>query len=121
MEAPYDAIEPTDNEMPIRTVDSIVDGLLWKPALIGANPGVLLNANHEFYQRFYIANKDNQNAITAMDSVFWAFGVSESEVIDTKAAENLEDQRYQVSAKLRKLARELPQVSSDELVDTTNN
>ena len=110
---PYDILED-GQENPVKVEESLVDGFLWAPAYIGGNPGVQLNANHPFYQRYYGTNKDNLAAIQAMDAVFLAFAQAETSAWQKEAKANLEEARYEASRILRKYAETLPDVSIED-------
>lgn len=113
---PYDVIED-ESEHPVKVEESLEDGLLWMPAFIGSQHGVLLNSNHPFYQRFYGTNKENTNAVQAMDSVFLAFAQAETSAWQQEAKENLEEARYEASRILRKYADALPDVATEDFED----
>lgn len=113
---PYDVIED-ESEHPVKVEESLEDGLLWMPAFIGSQHGVLLNSNHPFYQRFYGTNKENPNAVQAMDSVFLAFAQAETSAWQQEAKENLEEARYEASRILRKYADALPDVATEDFED----
>lgn len=113
---PYNVHDGVGDEgIVVETVDSLEDGHAWAPALIGGKRGVQLNANHEFYKRFYAANKENRAATQAMDYVFYAIAQAENEALDEGARENLEEARYEASKILRKLAKFLPDVSIEDI------
>ena len=114
--APYDIFDD-EGEHPVKVEESLEDGLLWMPAFIGKQHGVLLNSNHSFYQRFYGLNKDNPNAVQAMDSVFLAFAQAETAAWQQEAKENLEEARYEASRILRKYADALPDVATEDFED----
>lgn len=103
-----------DKNDAIQVVESIDDGLLWEPVLVGRTHAVSLNAGHEFYKRFYGATRDNPNAQQAMDFVFWTLAQAETEAMSDMAVENLQEARYETSKKLRDLAKKLPEASIDD-------
>lgn len=113
---PYDVVEDC-TQRPVKIEESLEDGLLWSPAIIDRQQGVQLNSNHAFYQRFYGVNKDNPNAIQAMDSVFLALSQAEMGAWEQSVKENLEDARYEASRMLRKYAEALPDVSTEDFED----
>ncbi|MGN0047072.1 MAG: ATP-binding protein [Eggerthellaceae bacterium] len=113
---PYNIHENSTGEnIHIEAVEELQENLLWMPALIGKKRAVQLNANHEFYKRFYTNNKDNPAAILAMDYVFYALAQAENEALGEEARDNLEDARYEASKQLRKLAKFLPDTSIEDL------
>lgn len=113
---PYEILE-NEEEHPVKVEESLEDGLLWMPAFIGSQHGVLLNSNHPFYQRFYGVNKKNSSAVQAMDSVFLAFAQAETSAWQQEAKENLEEARYEASRILRKYADALPDVATEDFED----
>lgn len=98
----------------VEVSESTLDGVLWQPAIINGKRSVQLNSGHEFYKRFYGANKDNPAAIQAMDYMFWVLAQAEAEALGDSAVENLTEARYAASKKLRKLAKELPDVTVED-------
>ena len=111
---PYEELGE-EAEFPITVVDSLEDGLLWRPAIIGGRQGVQLNSNHPFYQKFYTLNKKSSTAIQGMDSVFLAFAQAETSAWQQEAQDNLVDARYETSRILRKYADALPEVSIEDI------
>jgi len=73
-------------------------------------PVVVLNENHDFYRRFYRSTEINPILVQAMDSLLWSFANAEIGSVSDKARKNYEELRMSVSASLRKLAKELPDV-----------
>ena len=73
-------------------------------------PVVILNINHEFYQRFYNSTAINHVLIQAMDTLLWSCAHAEASSISDKARKNYEEFRMVVSSSLRKLSKELPDV-----------
>lgn len=114
--APYNIHDGVgEGDIFIETVEDLQDNLLWSPALIDKKRGVQLNANHEFYKRFYANNQKNKDAIHAMDYVFYALAQAETDAYGEEAVENLEEARYQASRQLRKLAKYLPDASIEDI------
>lgn len=104
-------------DIALDTKESLEDGVLWEPALLNGAPGVLLNAGHEFYQKFYALNKDNSTATDSMDYVFWALAQAENQALSADAQENLRDSRYEASRYLKKVSKFLPEVSVEDVLD----
>lgn len=102
----------------VETKESLTDGVLWEAGLVDDNKhAVFLNKSHEYYKKFYLANKDNSTLILAMDSLLWSLAEAELSVMSDSVKRNLEDMRISVSKSLRILAEELPEVEEDENVD----
>ena len=99
------------------TKESLEDGVLWEPALLNGAPGVLLNASHEFYQRFYALNRENSIAINSMDYMFWALAQAENQALSADAQDNLRDARYEASRYLKKVSKFLPEVSVEDVLE----
>lgn len=109
--------QASDSGPIFRVEDQLTDGILWEPALISGQNGVRINGGHEFYKRYYGANKDNPNAIIGLDYFIWALANAETQVIDSDAQDNLSDARYETSRYLRRLARDMPDVSVEDFED----
>jgi len=99
----------------IQTSNNLLDGVLWAPGLIEGNKhAVFINESHEFYKRFYLANRNNTTLILAMDSMFWSLAEAELCVYSDSVKRNLEDLRISVSKSLRTLSEELPEIEDSE-------
>jgi hypothetical protein len=95
----------------VETKENLTDGVLWSPGLVDGNKhAVFLNQSHEFYKKFYLANKENTALVLAMDSLLWSLAEAELSVMSDSVKRNLEDLRISVSKSLRSLAEELPEV-----------
>lgn len=102
----------------VETKENLEDGVLWCPGLVDGNKhAVFLNQSHEFYKKFYLANKENTALVIAMDSLLWSLAEAELSVMSDSVKRNLEDMRISVSKSLRTLAEELPEVKDDSLND----
>lgn len=105
----------SDSTGPVFKVEEgLTDGILWEPALIAGQNGVKVNGGHEFYKRFYGANRGNDNAVTALDCFLWALANAETQVVDKDAQDNLQDARYETSRFLRQFARTMPDVDAED-------
>ncbi|MBT0812971.1 ATP-binding protein [Litoribacter ruber] len=90
---------------------NLQDGVLWMPGLADGNKhAVFINESHEFYKKFYFANKDNSALVLAMDALLWSLAEAELSVLSDSVRRNVEDFRISVSRSLRSLAEELPEV-----------
>jgi hypothetical protein len=104
----------------VETKENLTDGVLWSPGLVDGNKhAVFLNQSHEFYKKFYLANKENTALVIAMDSLLWSLAEAELSVMSDNVKRNLEDMRISVSKSLRTLAEELPEVK--ESLDSIEN
>ena len=92
----------------VQPVESIVDGLLWEPVLIGGQNAVSLNTSHPYYQRVYSQIRDNPDMIKGLDYLLWALTQAELNAMNESAEEYIDQYRYEVSRILRMLASDLP-------------
>lgn len=100
----------------IETKENMQDGVLWAPGLVDGNKhAVFLNQSHEFYKKFYLANKENSALILSMDSLLWSLAEAELSVMSDTVKRNLEDMRISVSRSLRILAEELPETMEPDV------
>lgn len=97
----------------VDAVDSIEDGLLWQPALIGQKQAVQINKGHPYYQKVYMPcildNRSGSITIEGMDALLWALSIAELKVLNTTTKEYFNELRYEVSRILRKLVENLPE------------
>lgn len=102
----------------VQAKPTLEDGVLWAPGLVEGNKhAVFLNEAHDFYHKFYTANKDNATLILAMDSILWSLAEAELSVMSDNVKRNLESLRINVSKSLRILAEELPEVKEFETTE----
>ena len=110
------AIAPEDISGPHVVVqDSLDDGLLWRPTISSGEQAVAINAGHPFYRRVYLANRDNGTAIQGMNFLLWGLCGAEWAVMTENEKEHMQAVRREVSRITRVLARELPDVTSDDV------
>lgn len=106
----------------VQSKDTLEDGVLWAPGLVNGNlHAVFLNESHEFYKKFYLANRDKPALILAMDAVLWSLSEAELSVFTDKVKRNLEDYRINVSRILRHLAEDLPELNLPEDINDTED
>lgn len=94
---------------------SIDDGLLWEPTIVEGKPSVALNVGHPFYERVYLANKENGTAIQGMDFLLWGLCQAEWAVMTESEREHMGAVRREVTRVTRLLANKLPEVDADAL------
>lgn len=104
----------------VDAVEDITTGELWQPALRSAGeaghvPAVLLNTHHDFYQKIYKRAAANGYAVEGMDLLLWAFAVAEQNNTNEELEPIFEDIRNEISNNLRKLLRNIPDPTPDEL------
>ena len=112
--------EVSPETVSIEEVDNITSGDLWEPALRGATtedyvPAVLLNKHHDFYQKIYLRAAANGYAVDGMDYLLWAFAVAEQNNSNQELDPIFRDIREEVSANLRKLLRDIPTPTGQDL------
>lgn len=95
-------------QVSVEPVDSIQDGLLWKPALIQNHHAVQINKGHEYYHKVYVPNLSAGVTIQGMDSLLWALAEAEHSTINEATKNHFEELRIEVSRLLRKLVEDLP-------------
>lgn len=94
--------------------ESLDDGLLWRPTVVGGEHAVAINAGHPFYRRVYLANRDNGTAIQGMNFLLWGLCQAEWAVITEDEKEHMDAVRREVSRVTRLLANELPDVEMED-------
>lgn len=97
------------DEVFVKPVSELADGLLWEPAIINKNKAVLINTGHEFYDRVYIPNRLEGATIQGLDSLLWALCEAELYTVDNQTQRYFKDLRYEVSRILRTLVADLPE------------
>lgn len=99
------------DEVHVRAVDSIDDGLLWEPALIDSHYAVLINRGHPYYSKVYVPNVQALEGVTVqgLDSLLWALSLAELNCVTDNTRAMFTDMRYEVSRNLKKLVEDLPE------------
>jgi hypothetical protein len=111
------AASPTD--IFVQTVESIEDGLLWKPALIQDGDGkqhlgVQINTGHPYYAKVYLPNLSEGVTIQGMDALLWGLCIAELNCVNDANKRMFEDVRFEVSRNLKRLVEDLPDAALDE-------
>ena len=96
------------DEIVVKPVENLEDGVLWKPAIIDGHHAVLLNTGHDFYHKVYVPNLAQGVFVQGMDSLLWALVEAELGTINDVAKEHFENLKIEVSRLLRKLVKDLP-------------
>ena len=99
--------------MRIEPVESLPDAVLWMPSIIENRPAVSLNCSHDFYSKVYLANKDRQNVIEALDFMLWSLAQAELNNIDDSNRIAFEEFRIETSRNLRRLTEVLPEPDNE--------
>jgi hypothetical protein len=98
----------TPDEIYVKPVDSIEDGLLWEPIVMNNKVAVAINTGHDYYSKVYIPNKNSDVIIQGLDSLLWALSEAEMETINEQNQKYFLEMRYHLSKILRILVRDLP-------------
>ena len=99
------------DEIVVKPVENLEDGVLWKPAIIDGHHAVLLNTGHDFYHKVYVPNLSEGVIVQGMDSLLWALVEAELGTINDVAKEHFDNLKIEVSRLLRKLVKDLPEPS----------
>jgi hypothetical protein len=101
----------------VQPVESLPDGVLWAPAMIGTHKAVQINTNHPYYHKVYIPNLMSGVTIQGMDSLLWALCIAELNTVSEATKNHFIELRYEVSKLLRRLVEDLPEPETgDEVV-----
>jgi len=96
-------------EVFVRPVDSIVNGLLFEPAIVDQHKAVQINTSHPYYHKVYVPNLARSVTVQGMDSLLWSLCVAELTTIDDVTTNHFRDMRFEVSKILRALVESLPE------------
>ena len=99
------------DEIVVKPVENLEDGVLWKPAIIDGHHAVLLNTGHDFYHKVYVPNLAEGVIVQGIDSLLWALVEAELGTINDATKEHFDNLRIEVSRGLRKLVKDLPDPS----------
>ncbi len=104
--------DPSSDQVFVKAVEQLDDGVLWRPGLIDRRNAVLLNSGHPFYQKLYMLNRDNPVAIQGVNFLLWALAEAELYAMSEVEKEHMSAVRREVSRILRELSTELPEPGS---------
>ena len=97
------------DELHIQVVESIDDGLLWRPILIGDKKAIQINRGHPFYLKVYLPSiGENQSTVKGIDALLWSLGEAELSATHEPSRQHFEMLRFEVSRLLRILVKDLP-------------
>lgn len=104
----------------IEAVDDITSGLIWEPAMrssgeSGHRIGVRINKHHDFYQKIYLRAAALGDAVEGIDFLLWAFAAAEQNNAEPELAAIFEDIREEISSNLRKLLKDTPAPSLEDI------
>ena len=106
---------PDTSQLHLDTRPTLVNGVLWEPALINGGTGVLLNTGHPFYSRAYLPNKANTAVVQALDYLLWALAQAELNNVVSANVPTFEEFRVEVARNLRRLVADLPEMDPSDL------
>ena len=105
-------LDATDkDEIVVKPVENLEDGVLWKAAIIDGHRAVLLNTGHDYYHKVYVPNFSEGIVIQGIDSLLWALAISELETSTESTKEHFVNLKLEVSRLLRNLVKDLPEPS----------
>jgi hypothetical protein len=97
------------DEFHIQVVESIDDGLLWRPILLGDKHAIQINRGHPFYLKVYLPSIGvNQSTVKGIDALLWSLGEAELSATFEPTRQHFEVLRLEVSRLLRILVKDLP-------------
>jgi len=104
----------------IEAVDDMTSGHVWEPAMrsvgnSGHRVGVRINKHHDFFQKIYLRAAALGDTVEGIDFLLWAFAAAELNNSDPELASIFEDIREEVSSNLRKLLKDTPAPTSEDL------
>ncbi len=102
------------NELHIKPVPEILNGLLFEPAYISGNQGVQINTSHPYYGKVYVPNKESSVMIQGLDSMLWALCAAELGCISDDTKRKFEEMRFEVSRLLRNLVEDMPNAPDED-------
>ena len=105
---------PDTSQLHLDTRSTLVNGVLWEPALLNGGTGVLLNTGHPFYSRAYLPNKANTAVVQALDYLLWALAQAELNNVVPANEPMFEEFRVEVARNLRRLVAHLPEVEPSD-------
>lgn len=95
-------------------VETIEDGMLWRPCIVDVKHAVEINQNHPYYQKIYYPVLEQNVMVTGMDALLWALAEAELSTFNNETRAQYEDMRIQVSRVLKRLITDLPDPEIDE-------
>jgi len=104
----------TPDEIRVKPVETIEDGLLWEPTVMNDKLAVAINQGHDYYSKVYIPNKNSGVIVQGLDSLLWALSEAEMETVNEQNQRYFIEMRYHVSKILRLLSIELPEPPQTE-------
>lgn len=104
----------------IEAVDDMTSGHVWEPAMrstsgSGHHVGVRINKHHDFFQKIYLRAASLGDTIDGIDFLLWAFAAAELNNSDPELASIFEDIREEISSNLRKLLKDTPAPTQDDI------
>lgn len=108
------------NSCYIEAVDDITSGHVWEPAMrstgySGHRVGVRINKHHDFFQKVYLRAAALGDTVEGIDFLLWAFAAAELNNSDPELASIFEDIREEISSNLRKLLKDTPAPTQEDM------
>lgn len=91
----------------IEVEESLEEGMLFRPGLVGGRKAVLLNGGHPFYDRCY--GPESTVTTQAVDFLLWSLAEAELQSVTAQDEETLVNMRRIVTRLMRQLAEQLPE------------
>jgi hypothetical protein len=98
----------------IQMEEDLEGGVLFEPVLHGADQVVLINKSHPFYQKIYIALKDEPLAIQGLDFLLFSLANAEWMTRTDRVREQFTQMRMTMGMTLRNLVAELEEDEEEE-------
>ena len=81
----------------------------------GYRIGVRINKHHDFFQKIYLRAAALGDTVDGIDFLLWAFAAAELNNSDPELASIFEDIREEISSNLRKLLKDTPAPTAEDL------
>jgi hypothetical protein len=110
----------------IEAVDDMTSGHVWEPAMrstdnTGHRVGVRINKHHDFFQKIYLRAASLGDTVDGIDFLLWAFAAAELNNSDPELASIFEDLREEISSNLRKLLKDTPAPTTEDIDGLTSS
>ncbi len=103
-----------NGERRVVPMDNLQNGVLWEPGIVDAQHAVLINREHDYYEKVYYPIIENSVMVTGMDALLWSLAEAELSTYNAETREHYEEMRIMVSRILKKLISDLPDADFSE-------